>query len=80
MSLVTTPTLRILYDRANASGTQEHETTTFWVHLFSKVYFNEENYVTAPEKPPSNAVAVPPYYEPGHCLTMAITCSTEAHR
>jgi hypothetical protein len=54
MSLVTTPTLRVLYNLANTIGAKEHASTTFWNHWLNKIIFPEEHFVVAPERPPSN--------------------------
>ncbi|KAF2023141.1 hypothetical protein EK21DRAFT_119045 [Setomelanomma holmii] len=54
MSLVTTPTLRALYQLANTKGAQEHESVTFWNHVLNKIWFPEEHWVISPEVPPSS--------------------------
>lgn len=53
MSLLTTTTLAILYNAANAQEAQEHEAVTFWDHLWQKVYFPEEQWVIAQQSPPT---------------------------
>jgi hypothetical protein len=55
MSLITTQTLRTLYNRAHLPIAHEHHTITFWMHLFSKIYFQEEHWVVAQEPPPTDS-------------------------
>jgi hypothetical protein len=55
MSLITTPTLRLLYDRARPAAAHEHHTITFWMHLFNKIYFHDEQWVVAQEQPPNDS-------------------------
>jgi hypothetical protein len=53
MSLLTTRTLVCLYNEANAPDAQEHESVTFWDHLWQKIYFSEEEWVIAQQVPPT---------------------------
>lgn len=53
MSLVTTDTLRLLYNEAQAYGHLELYTIRFWIHWLVKHAFPEEHWILAPESPAS---------------------------
>ena len=55
MSLLTTPTLRSLYNKARKSTGLEYETINFWSHMLSRIYFNDEYFVVNHQNPPSSA-------------------------
>jgi hypothetical protein len=84
MSIVTTPTLRLLYNKAIEANAMETATMAFWIHYLNKHIFTEENWVLTQEQAPSGATAdqlrrvdTKIQYSDGHSLRLIGICEAK---